>query len=410
MSARATVAWLREPVGPIYLAAAVLSLGRGAWLTCWVIFFTHSIGLSTAEFGIGITAAGLVGLIVGSPLGYLADRVGARETLIGIGVVQGLTVLCYSFAQGFWAVCLIACVAVSAERAAPGVRIAVIAGLTTAKERLRAISTMRVVTQSGVVLGTLVGSLILYLDTRAAYLGLVLCYGLLNIVFAFLLVRVPRVESLADRKANRKVLVLRDRPFLLVTLLNGLLMLNWGMLGSGVPLWIMAHTGAPIWIAGMLMGFNSLVTVLFQRRASRQADTVTGAARLGVRAGITLACSCPIFASTYHASGVVVVVVFLIAAAVHVVGELWGVASGWGLSVGLTRHQAHGEYQGMFAAGTAGAQMLAPGVMTLLLVDWGVAGWFALAAVFLIGGVPMTAVSRWATRADQARERDTVTL
>jgi hypothetical protein len=36
---------------------------------------------------------------------------------------------------------------------------------------------------------------------------------------------------------KRTVLVLRDRPFLVVTQLNGLLAVNQGMLDSGIPLW-----------------------------------------------------------------------------------------------------------------------------------------------------------------------------
>lgn len=385
-----------DPVKSIYLSTAVLSLGRGAWFTCWAIFLTHSVGLSTTEFAIGITAAGVIGLIAGGPLGYLADRVGARETSIGIGLAQGVAVLCYSFAQDFWSVCLIACVAVSAERAAPGIRVALIAGLTTAGGRLLAIANLRVVTQRGVVLGTLGGAVILYFDSRPAYMVLVLVYGLLNFISAAMLIRVPHVASLAELKVERGVLVLQDRPFLLATALNGLLMLNWGMLGSGVPLWIAAHTSAPTWIIGVMLAFNSLVTVLFQRRAGRRADTVAGAARLAVQAGIALASSCVVFAATYYVSGVAVIAIFLLAAALHVAGEMWAIASGWGLSIGLTPQEAHGEYQGMFATGRAVAQMLAPALMTLFLVNWGVIGWFLLATLFLIGGAPTPAVCRWA--------------
>ncbi|MEV7012367.1 MFS transporter [Streptosporangium sp. NPDC051022] len=399
-----TVAWWRRPVGPIYLAALVLSLGKGAWFTCWAMFFIRSVGLSTAEFGIGITAAGVVGMVAGGPLGYLADRVGARETLIALGVIQGLAILSYTFVRGFWAVVAVTCVMIAAERSTPGIRIAVISGLTSGQERLDGISTTRVMTQGGIVVGAIVGGFVLSADSRAGYLALILFYGAVNLAFALLLTRVPHVESLSDRKVRRGVLVMRDRLFLLVTLLNGLLALSWGMLDSGVPLWLTAHTQAPLWVMGVLMGGNAVVIVLFQNRVSRAGATISGAGRLGLWAGIALAVSCVVFAATYHGSGAFVIAVLVVAAAVHVVGELFFVGSGFGLSVGLTPEEAHGEYQGMFATGQAAAMMLAPGVMTILLVQWGVAGWFVLAAIYLAGGVGTILAGRWALRNRHRRD------
>jgi MFS family permease len=394
----AHVAWWQTPVGPIYLAALVLSFGRGAWFACWAMFFIRSVGLTTAEFGIGITAAGLVGMLAGGPFGYLADRVGAREMLIGLGTLQGLAILSYIFVHSFWAVVLVTCVMVAAERSTPGIRIAVISGLTSGPDRLQSISTTRVMTQGGIVVGAILGAVVLSADNRAGYLALIVFYGGVNLAFAALLLRVPHVESLKDRKVKRKVLVTKDRPFLLITLLNGLLTLNWGMLDSGVPLWITTHTGASPWVMGVLMGGNAAIIVVFQNRVTRAGATVRGAGRLGLWSGLVLAASCLVFAGSYHGTGAVVITVLIVAAAVHVVGELFFVGSGFGLSVGLTPEDAHGEYQGMFSTGQAAAMMLAPAVMTLLLVEWGVGGWFALAAIYLLAGVGTVLASRWALR------------
>ncbi|WP_274561306.1 MFS transporter [Streptomyces spiramyceticus] len=394
----ATLAWWRRPLGPLYFAALVLSLGRGAWFTCWAMFFIKSVGLSTAQFGFGITLAGAAGLALGAPLGYLADRWGTRETLMALGVVQGLAILSYAYVRDFWAIVAVTCIVIAAERSTPGIRIAVVSGLTTGADRLNSISTTRVMTQSGIVVGALFGALVLSADSRAGYLALIVLYGTVNLFSSALLLRVPHVRSLADRKVRRGVLVLRDGPFLAITLFNGLLALSWGMLDSGVPLWITAHTEAPTWVMGVLMGFNAVVIVAFQNRVSRAGATVTGAGRLGLWSGVLLAGSCAVFAASYHGSGYYVLVVLFVAAAVHVVGELFFVSSGLGLSVGLTPDEAHGEYQGMFASGQAAAMMLAPGVMAVVLVEWGTLGWLVLAVVYLVGGVGTVTVARWVVR------------
>ncbi|MFE6916042.1 MFS transporter [Streptomyces rubiginosohelvolus] len=397
----ARAAWWRRPVGRVYLASLVLSLGKGAWFTCWAMFFLHEVGLSTSEFGIGITAAGVLGLLAGGPLGYLADRLGTRETLIALGVVQGLSILSYAFVDGLWTAVAVTCVMIAADRATPGIRIALIAGLTTDEDRVESISVNRAMTQGGIVVGALAGAWVLALDNSAGYLGLVLIYGTSVMGCAAVLWRVPHVASLNDRKVRRPVLVLRDRPFLLITLFNGLLALSWGMLDSGVPLWIAQHTQIPLWVMGVLMGANAVVVVLFQNRVSRAALTVRGAARLGLWSGVLLAVSCVLLAGTGSDSGVVALLLLAAGAAVHVVGELFFVSSGFGLSVALTPEGAHGEYQGMFASGQSAALTFAPGLMTVLLVDGGVAGWFVLAGVYLIGGVGTLWAARWAVRSGE---------
>lgn len=366
----------------------MLSLGKGAWFTCWAIFFIRSVGLSAAEFGIGITVAGVIGVIAGAPFGYLADRLGARETLIGLVIVQGLAIFSYAFVHGFWSAMVVTCVVVGAERSASGIRIAVISGLTSDADRLHSISTARVLTQGGIVVGTVIGAVVLSLDSRPGYLALVFGYAAASLVFAVLLAwRVPHVASLGDRKVKRKALALRDRPFLLITLCNGLLALNWGMLESGMPLWITTHTHAPAWIIGVIMGANAVAMVLFQNPVTKAGTTVADAGWLGLWSGIVLAAACAFFTFSYRGAGTAVIVALLVAAAVHVIGELLFVGSGLGLSVGLTPPDAHGEYQGMFATGQAIAMIIAPGIMTALLVGWGVLGWFVLATLYVLGGI-----------------------
>lgn len=391
-------AWWRRPVGTVYLATLVMSIGKGAWFTAWVMFLTRSVGLSPAQFGIGVTAAGVIGLFVGAPFGYLADRIGAREMIVVLGVVQGLALFSFAFLDDFLAIMVSTCVLTAGERSTPGIRIALLSGLTAGRERLTAIATTHVMTQAGIAVGAVGGAVVLVLDARPGYLGLVMFCGAVSALAALLLLRVPHVDSLRDKKVKRGVLVLRDRPFLLLAFLNGLLALNWGMLQPGISLWVEAHTAAPLWLMGPIMGGNAVVFVLFMNRVNRSGSTVTGAARLGLRSGIVLAVSCLIFAATYHGSGPWVQVVLLAAAAVHVVGEMFFVGSGYGVSVGLTPEDAHGEYQGVFLSGQTAAMMLAPGIMTALLVGMGIGGWLVLAALYLVGGVGTVAVSAWALR------------
>jgi hypothetical protein len=105
-----------------------------------------------------------------------------------------------------------------------------------------------------------------------------------------------------------------------------------------------------------------------------------------------------VFALSDGRGGSVALLLLFGAAAVHVVGELLFVAASWRLSVDLMPADAPGEYQGAFAIGQAGAQMVAPAVMVVLVVGWGAAGWLVLASVFALAAVPATPTARWALR------------
>ncbi|MEV4049853.1 MFS transporter [Amycolatopsis sp. NPDC049688] len=378
------------------MGTLILCVGKGAWFTCYALFFTRSIGLSTAQFGFGVTLAGLVGMIIGGPLGYLADRLGAREVLIGITVVQGAAVMSFGVVHQFWVIILVTCVTIACERSVPGIRTALIAGLVSGPGRIGLIATTNAMAQAGMVLGAVIGAVVLSVDSHAGYLALILSYGTVNLLFAAALIKLPHVQSLKDRREKRAVLVLRDRPFLTITILNGLLALNWGMLDIGVPLWITTHTQAQPWVIGVLMGGNAAVLALLMRRIAQPGTTVAGASRLGVWSGVALACSCLVYATSYHESSPMVYVVLIAGSAIAVVGELLFVGSGVGLSVGLTPHEAHGEYQGVFSTGQLAATMLAPAVMTTLLVVLGPAGWLVLGAGYLLAGIGLPVAARWA--------------
>src|SRR5215213_7435623 len=109
---------LALPTGPLRrLAAGTLlsAVGNGAWYTSWALFLTRSVGLSTAQVGIGMTIAGVVALLAATPLGWFADRLGAREVFAALLLVQGGAALAYLAVGGVAAFVAIACLAEAAR-------------------------------------------------------------------------------------------------------------------------------------------------------------------------------------------------------------------------------------------------------------------------------------------------------
>lgn len=422
------------PIRPLALATLVTTVGSGLWYAGWAIFFTRSVGLSAEQVGIGITTAGLLGLVVATPVGRIADRLGPRDVLVALTAIQGVAMTAYVVVDDFWSFLVVACIATMAERSFLGVRMALVTGLigdgdepdvvetptsanagadahTTTpaaagvggvralqRARLDALAYLRVVNHVGFAIGAALAAIVVQVDTRAAYVAMVLLNAATFFGYSIIVAGMPRVRPAAATGRDPRMAVLRDAPYVVVSVLSGILALCWGMLSSGVPLWITHHTDAPRWAAAAIVFLNAAGIALFQRRFSRTSDEPQAAARTSLRAACLLAASCVLFALTYHGAGVVAVAVLLVAGVVHVIGELLYAASSWGLSIGLMPEHAHGEYQGMFATGTAAAQMLAPALMTFLVVEIGLSGWFILGALFLGAGVPTIPATRWALR------------
>jgi MFS family permease len=388
------------------MAAGTLTsaVGNGAWYTSWAIFLTHFVRLSPAAVGIGMTIAGICGVVAATPLGWVADRVGAREMFGALLALQGVAACAYAFVHGMATFLIVTCVAQVASSGAGGPRNALVLGLSDRDQKLEVLGQLRAISHIGWALGAVVGGAIISINSGPGYLALVLLNGGTYLVYALLVGTAPRVRVAADGPERPGLRVLRDRPYVSLAGLMGVLALCWAMLSSGLPLWVTLHTHAPRVISAVVVLISSLGIAAFQVRVSRGITTPRLAATGTVLSGCALACSCVLFALTAGGAGVAVVVVMLIAAGLHLCGELLFVASSWGLSVPLMPTDAPGEYQGVFATGEAVALMAAPALMTTLIAGWGQPGWIVLALIFLLPSVAAIPVTRWAvrTRADYA--------
>lgn len=380
------------------LGTFVNTVGNGMFMTVAALFFTRSVGLSVAQVGLGLTLAGLVNLVASAPLGHLADRAGPRELTVAFTVLSGLAsaalVLVGSFGWFVAVVCLVG-VADAGSQAARG---AVIAGALGPEGRVRGRAYLRAVTNVGISLGTLPAGLALAADTRSAYVAVILGDALTYLAAAGIARRLPHLPPVPAPTTGPRLVALRDRPYLAVTALNGLLAVHYGLLEIAVPLWVAARTEAPRWVVAVLFVINTTAVVLFQVRASRGTEDLGAAAVAQRRSGVLIAAACVLYALSGGRSAWVAVAVLITAAAVHTAGELLQAAGSWGLGFGLAPAHAQGQYQGVFSMGFSLSQMLTPVLVTALAVQWGTPGWLLLAGVFVLAGAAMPPVARWAAR------------
>ncbi|MEU4715088.1 MFS transporter [Micromonospora purpureochromogenes] len=386
------------PARTLALSTLANTVGRGTWLTVSALFLTRSVGLSVREVGIGLTVTALVSLVASTPMGYLADRHGPRGIQLGALVASGLFTAALVAVRSFPTFLVVGVLMAVADAASRGARGALIAGAVPADQRVRTRAWLRAVTNVGISVGAVVAGVGLAADTRAAYVALILLDCVTYLLAAVVLLRLPPVPPVPAPTHGPRLVALRDRPFLAFTVLDGLMSMHFGLLNIALPLWIADHTTAPHWLISACMLVNTVTVVLFQVRASRGTEELPGAARAARRAGVVIAVACALFAASAGVPTPVAVALLLAGALVHVVGELWHAAAGWGISFGLAPARAQGQYQGAYGMGMQLGGMVAPVVVTSLAVGWGAPGWLVLGGLFLVLGALVPPVVRWAAR------------
>lgn len=389
---------LVPPAGPqrvLALAQLTNSVGDGAYYVTSALYFTHVVGLAPARVGLGLTLAWAVGSLVGVPLGRLADRRGARGTAVLLALATGAAVASFLVVRGFVPFLIAACAYASAQSGLAAARQALLAGLVSAGDRTRLLAHLQSTLNAGLAVGAGLGGLALSAGTRAAYLGVFALDAVSFLVCAGLLLRLPSVAPVAAT-ASHGLGVLRDRPYVVVTLLNSVLLLRMPLLSLGIPLWITERTAAPAWVVSALFVLNTGAVMVFQVRMARGVTGLGSATRAVRRSGWVMLAACAVFALSAGVSPWVSVGVLVVGAVLQVVAEMGQSAGSWELSFDLAPADRVGEYQGFFGTGVTVARTAGPLVLTALLVGWGTPGWLLLGGVTLVASYAMGPAARWA--------------
>lgn len=371
----------------------VNTIGNGMYMTVMVMYFTRSVGLPAAQVGLGLTVAGLIGLLAGVPVGHLADRRGPREVSVVLGVLSAAVMATFTLVHVFWQFLLVAVAENLVSSSARAAR----AGMTArfgGEEKAVFRAYLRSVTNVGIALGGVLGGLALVFDTRAWYVALIGVNAATFVLTAAITLRVPPLEPLPTPAGANRWIALGDRRYLAVSGLMALMNMQFEVLLFAAPLWIAKLGHAPRWTVGALLIVNTVLVAVLQVRMSRGVDTIAKGVRATVRSGWIFAAAAALFGTIGWVPAWAAVVVLLVAAAVHSVGEIVQQAGVFELGYGLAADHAQGQYQGLSSMLTGGALALAPGFYSLACVDWAPAGWFVLGAVFAAAGCAMP----WAVR------------
>jgi hypothetical protein len=379
------------------LSAATLAhgIGFGSFAGCSAIFLTRSVGLTIAEVGTGTAIAGVVAVLVALLAGRAADKVGARDLLVVLSVAQAVCFAGYLVVSGFTAFLAVVCAFAAVDQGARVARNTVIAGMVAGRDRVALKAHLRSVSKLGISLGTVLSAIPLYLDNRPAYLTMIGANVAMASVTAVLVRRLPRSVPGPVAKPPAGWAALRDRPYMTVAVLCGLLATYRSLITIAMPLWITTRTGVPHTFVAALLVINTILGIALQVPASKRAGTAEAArrsARLGARLILP---ACAAFAVAAYLPVGVAMAVLAIGMIVLTAGELWTSVAAWSLSFELADSRIPGQYQGAFALGLSVETIAGPLLASGLVLGLGVPGWLAAGLLSAtLGGALATVASR----------------
>ncbi|MFC7246147.1 MFS transporter [Catellatospora aurea] len=388
----------RGPQRVIALATFVNMVGTGVFMTSAALFFTRSVGLPLAKVALGMGIAALVGMLAGMPVGQVPDRRGPREIYLLTLIVRAVSMASLVLVHTFWLFVVVVCVTQLANSAGGAARGPLVRGfggtnLTEFRSYLRSVANL-----AGCC-GALAAGTAVQLDTRAAYLALVLGNALSFVACAAVITRLPSLPPVpVPAESAGRWVVLKDRPYLVVTVLDAVMSIQGQVLVFALPLWITLRTDAPRWFIGVAVAVNTALVAALQVGASRGIDTGPAAGRALRRCGVAFLVGMALMAAAAGTPAWLAVALMAVGIATHTVGELWHAAASLELQFRLAPAHAQGQYTGVSGFGTGAANVVAPSVLGLLCIAWGAPGWLLMGAVFVAVGLIAPLVVRWAER------------
>jgi hypothetical protein len=105
-----------------------------------------------------------------------------------------------------------------------------------------------------------------------------------------------------------------------------------------------------------------------------------------------------IYALSAGAPPWVAIVVLLVAGTTHAFAEVLSQGAGWGLAFELAPAASVGEYQGLVGMGYSVVGAIGPPLIAVTILQYGMPGWLAFAALFLVTAFGVLIVGRRAGR------------
>lgn len=259
---------LRQNIRLLPRAAWVLYAGTfinrfGGFVAVFLVLYMTRRGYTPVEAGLSVAAFG-AGSMPGSPVsGYLADRLGRRETLILASILAAVFTMTLAFATNLPELIVLSALTGMANQMFRAPSMAMMADIVPEERRMAANGIMRLAINLGFVAGPVAAGLLADRSFLLLFVGdaaTSLAFGLIALLW------LPRGAPGRDRPQARGEgtrAILADRPFMLFLLASAVMSAVYAQTNSTFPLWV-HDNGYNNATYGALVGINGVVIVVLE--------------------------------------------------------------------------------------------------------------------------------------------------
>ncbi len=383
----------------VYLLATLINVyGTGLIATAMTLYAIRVVHLTAERSGLALTIAGLTGLLAAMPIGRLADRRGPRGVFrLSLFLLAAAAASYVFLAHSFVSYLIVATVDGSAVSASSTASVALLRRVggddaTTFRSQVNAVVNL------GLSLGIATCGIAIQLNTVTAYRALFLGNALSCLFGVVVLSWLPKYEPLPGAHKESPLAALRDKPFVVYTVVSGGMFMQNLVLALLLPVWVVFHTNAPRWSVSAFVIINTVMVVLLQVRIGKTVQTIRQGGAAYRRAGVIFLVSCSAMGLATGLPAWAALLLLAGAAVLHTFGELWQSSGMYALDFGLAPPHAQGQYQGLVSMGNFAGQALSPFILVGLVLSGGRLGFVLLGAWFTLLGLTGPAVARWGER------------
>jgi MFS family permease len=364
----------------------LVSVGGGLFLPLSIIYFTALTAVPLSVLGVLLGAASAIAIPVPLCAGLLVDRLGARSLVMGGQLLQAVSFLAYAWVRepvGIFSASAAGAVGVRLFWSSVFTLIADHADHAAAGGKDLWYARANIARTVGIGLGGLIAGVAIAGGSDAAYRAIAWaasgCFALAAATIAtFLRAPSPRGSGPAPRFGYR--VVLGDRPFLGLTVLNSCYALSTIMLGLTLPTFIRTALHSPAWLASVILAGNAVLIALLgsplTRRLSRQRRTRV----LCLAAGLWTAWSLSL-AAIAPGRAPWAVPVLIAATLAFTLAEVTHAPAAMAIAAACGPPQARGRYLAVFQYSFVAAETVGPVFFTTLFGIGHAVPFLALGAV-----------------------------
>ena len=371
--------------------------GNGVIVPFLVIYLHNVRGISLGLAGSIAAVNGLAALVSGPIAGSLADRIGARTTLVAALLIMTVAFALFPLITEVWHAFLLNALAGTGSGAFWPSQGTLLSALTPPERRPAAFAQQRVTMNLGIGLGGLVGGLIASTSDPSSFTVLFAIDAATFLVFAAILTRVPSPRRAEPHPHERGgyAAVFRNRPFRSFILLNTLFIsASIALFSELFPVFAKNEAAVSEREIGLIFFLNTALIVLFQLPVTKLQE---GKRRMTALAGMSL-----FFAVTWilvllgglTLEAGAATALFAVAFGLFSFGEcLHGTVQG-PLVADLAPRPLLGRYMAMSSSSWQVGFIIGPAVGGFVLQAEPYALWAVAAAACLAGGIWALALER----------------